>query len=821
MTDDCSAVGAGSIRFYDNYVPTLEEGDYLINVVQQVNPDPSTQECYPASQVFSVSGPRYSLPPQDVFSVFPPAESIGIFDQFLPHVVLTRRELPWERPVFGIEPATQVPWMALIVVGEGEQIGGQPALLQPTVPNASATRTMAASITASLVFNHPTGDGVLWPGIVQEWYEQDLDSTPVSVIDLSPQAFTTLLPGPADLRYLAHARQVDSSGKADGVLKVTGDGWYSVVVAGRLPAAPADGPGAPGIRSIAHLVSLEGFSRYLEPGSTLPVGTERIRMIALKSWTFTCLSELGESFAQLANGLTSDTFENPKSTSLSLPVTVPGDASQPMIAAATALGRGYVPLSYLTRQGEQTFGWYRGPLSPVPVANFVGAQQEPGDEWQPFGTASAALAYDKNSGVFDLSYGVAWETGRLMALADGAFGVALADWQRKGHRLIDMILERRAQFSQLANLDPENPDPAIEALLLPPIVGYAVTDPFVQYLASQLSGQLIASPATPDPQPPGPSFPPFPPVPTPPANPQTIADLLQESDVQEAVREAGGQELDAIADWLAQRYLLMGVPFEALVPHSGLLPAESVRFYYLDANWLACLIDGAMSIGIASSRDRLYQDLMKDIILDTALSAVQNVRNQLLDRPPSPQPASLDSGAMAGLVLRSTLVSGWPGLEVHAYSGFIVSDGNPVPDLSTEIPPLRFSNLGSDVLLCLWPSVPAVVTIDEPQEGIAFGFEDPPGQGEGYYLYPRSLGSSDYGAPLCESPEDCRYAIDAVASGIIDPTTRLVKISGADGILAKLQTTVPGSPVLQVRDLAIQLVKVPEQAIFAALGEGE
>lgn len=812
--DDCAVVEAGGIRFYDRYVPQLPAGDYLLGVAQRVNPKgTNVDRCYTAAQPFSVAAPRYALPPEDIFSVFPPNEAVGTFSQFLPHVVLTKRELPWELNVFGDDPKQQPPWLAVVVFAVGEQLDGGPTLLDPVLPNASA-RLQSAVIPAAQLFAHPHDEGVVWPALERAWYEADLDKVTASVIDLSPGAFTRIVPAKPDLAWLAHARQVDATAKADAVLRVSGDGWYSVIVANRLPGAPAPTENGTPVRSIAHLVSLEGLSHYLDGSSRLPAETKRVRMVALASWTFTCTPESGGSFAELANGLLTDAEGVHKLTAFALPVLAPPVAPQSAADAATALARGYVPTSYGTRLGERTFAWYRGPLSPVPVPSFVRAQQQSGLEWRPFGTASAALAYDPTYGTFDISYGVAWEAGRLSALADGAFARALADWQRRGHRLIDMILERRAQIKALANFDPQAPDPTVERDLLDLIESYAITDPFMTYLVTQLAAQLAPKLAIETPRS-DPPLPPYPAMPSPPANPQTIADLLAEPDVQQAVRDIGGQTLDAIADWLAQRWLLVGAPFETLVPHPGLLPSESIRFFYLDANWLDALTEGALSIGIESSRDQLYVDLMRDLIRDTALNAIQDVRNKLLGKPPVPTGSAppLDPEKMAGMLLRSALVPGWPGLEVHAYAR--VASGYE-PDLESEIPLLRFDRLGSDVLLCLWPSVPAVVTVDEPQEGVAFGFEDPPpNQGEGLWLYPRSVDPSSYGKTLCPSAHDCQYAIDALASRIVDPATRLVKLTGPGGLIAMLESTLPGSPSLAVRDLAVQLVKVPEQAIFA------
>src|SRR5437660_137777 len=40
-----------------------------------------------------------------------------------------------------------------------------------------------------------------------------------------------------------------------------------------------------------------------------------------------------------------------------------------------------------------------------------------------------------------------------------------------------------------------------------------------------------------------------------------------------------------LTQWLGRLRLLYGVPFTNLVPHSMLLPKESIRFFYVDRNW--------------------------------------------------------------------------------------------------------------------------------------------------------------------------------------------------------------------------------------------
>jgi hypothetical protein len=800
----CDAVGPGGIRFYDNYVPALEVGDYVINLAEHLRPKGAKiDECHSAAQAFSVQGPRYSLAPDDVFSRFPPPDSSGSFDQFLPHVVLTRRELPWERDVFGsTSHATQPPWMALLVFDAED-----PAeLLDPTVAGYTPNRTRSATTTAAQLTGPHSDPSVAWPELEAEWYEDNLDQTPCVVIDVTPKAFKTLVPAPAAGRYLAHARQVDATAKDASVLRVAGDGWYSVVVSGRLPRGHV----------IAHLVSLEGLTKYITDPA-LPSGVQRVRLVSFAGWAFTCSEDARESFSDVMRGLTAAN----KSTTFALARQVTPDDPPEVHRAAAALARGYVPLRYATRPGPQTYAWYRGPFSPVPVANFVRQAQSPGGDrdagWTPFGTASAATIYDHDNGVFDISYATAWETGRLLALSDAAFSQELLDWQRKGHALIDMILERKAQIAALAGLDLTQPQ--TEEQLLDLIEPYAVTGDFMARLVTELGQQLAPQPAMPGgaTAPTLPPVAPYPALPAQPANPQTLAELLQETPVQNAIRAAGGEELDDLTDWLARLQLLVGVPFDALVAHPALLPTESVRFFEVDSNWTDALVEGALSIGVESSRDRIYQDLMKDLIWDGTQTALQTLRSRLLadagTQPPDLAP--LTAPRLSGMLLRSAVVSGWPGLEVHAYSA-TKPDGLH-PDTTKPIHALRIDRLAGDVLLCLWPTVPTIVTVDEPHEGVAFGVEDAP-QGKGRRIYLRSLNPSGYGPALCTDQEieagTCTYSIDPDAEGVFDATTRVLNVAK---LIAAIEGKVPGANTgLHIRDVATQLVKVPEQAVFVA-----
>jgi hypothetical protein len=658
------------------------------------------------------------------------------------------------------------------------------------------------------------------------------------VIDISPQAFTALMPGVADLPYLAHVRRVDPTAKESGILKINGEGWYSIVTGSRLPDAPAPGSKGPGRRNIVHLVSLEGFEEYINGSARIPAGTRRVRMISFRSWSFSCLPQMGESFAQSMNGLLRDARGTAKPTAMRLQVPAPEAPTPEESFAYDALRSGYVPLRYHTRPGEQSFAWYRGPFSPVPVGNFVagGAQRPSGssDSWMEFGTASGAIIYDKEHGTFDPSYGIAWETGRLMALADPEFGPKLRAWQLKGHYLVDMIMERQHQAAALRSrhlpknaaadsediLDLTTPYAMTDDLMVEIIAGFSRTVSPALYGRRALQSDAAPEPAS------GPrrhDARAYADLHSPAPTPERMAELLEDhrnlsnagagntTSVRDVVRREGTKELEDLVAWLSKLYLLDGVPFESLVPHRDLLPPESVRFFYVDSNWLDLLIEGALSIGVESSRDIFYQKLMSDLVRKATAGAAQQERRALLGSwapPAAPEAPAFNQETLTGLLLRSSVVSGWPGLEIHAYTR--TREGTAEPDLTSHIDLLRMERLGNDVMLCLWPAVPAAVTINEPHEGIAFGFQDPPkDRGNGYYLYLRSLDPAGYGRPL---PEES-YGIDA-SKGIIGADRR-IRITGAGGLLEAVRSTLPGSPTINVRDLAVQLVKVPETAIFA------
>ena len=168
---------------------------------------------------------------------------------------------------------------------------------------------------------------------------------------------------------------------------------------------------------------------------------------------------------------------------------------------------------------------------------------------------------------------------------------------------------------------------------------------------------------------------------------------------------------DELVQWIARLVLLYPVPFHYLVPHPSLLPQESLRFFHLDDNWVNAMVDGALSIAVrtvhgrASSRADLQSVLSK---------LVYQYRLRLLGKQPEWNPSErYMETTKSGFLLRSSIVSGWPGVEVTATTN-APADPN-LPKI------LRLDHIAEGVLFCLARGSLDKVTFREPREGITFG----------------------------------------------------------------------------------------------------
>lgn len=164
----------------------------------------------------------------------------------------------------------------------------------------------------------------------------------------------------------------------------------------------------------------------------------------------------------------------------------------------------------------------------------------------------------------------------------------------------------------------------------------------------------------------------------------------------------------AVVDWLAQLTLLYGVPAEYLVPDARLLPAESIRFFHVDRNWLDRMVDGALSIGVHGTRDDAFTEAAYEEIYRQVDARQRTLRPSLRGESPD-SVDGVPGGPLTGLLMRSIIVSTWPGMEIHPTRG------------GAEVPIVRMDRLSPEVLFCLFDGVPDRVEMIEPGEGLHFG----------------------------------------------------------------------------------------------------
>ena len=236
--------GNGEFLLYPNIQPKLLAGKYTLTAEQTITANGRTAAQLPVDALdvhLDVRSPRLVLPPDQVLSTFPPAESEGAYGSRLPQVVIRRRTLPWERRIAGAPTNPVTPWLALVVVAEGEAT---------LVPNVPADQTITPGVTLAGAIDADVGH----------------------CLEIRQSMVNTIFPTRKDVPLLAHARHVDINDTE--LMMGDDDGFLAVVVANRLPVAGrgADGAETP-VKYTACLVNLEGQWDRLLPTAPAPVLT--------------------------------------------------------------------------------------------------------------------------------------------------------------------------------------------------------------------------------------------------------------------------------------------------------------------------------------------------------------------------------------------------------------------------------------------------------------------------------------------------------------------------------------------------------------------
>jgi len=270
--------------------------------------------------------------------------------------------------------------------------------------------------------------------------------------------------------------------------------------------------------------------------------------------------------------------------------------------------------------------------------------------------------------------------------------------------------------------------------------------------------------------------------------------------------------------FLAHLRLLIGVPFDYLVPDARLLPDESIRFFYIDRSWTDRLVDGAIAVGKIGTREQAHHQA-HSAGLQSQLDLTERVV-RILQRGLQPDTISTQSaGIVTGFLLRSAAVSGWPSMDVRAFSEIVPPSPGNVDDPkeaqwaanagTVQLRTLRLELLSPSVLLALFDGIPQLVWCEEPHHGVQFGVTE----SDGAFLLDRheASGETEPGeTPAQQVPVPLRAANGRVIA-VQELRRRLYALQSTDAKLI---------PQTGSAAFAIELLNYPWRQRFQGAGGG-
>lgn len=225
-----NSLGEDSFRPYDSITPPLAQGSYRVKIEQQLvgsnNGPQVTVE--PLEVWFKVEGTTGKLLPADVLACYPSEGANDVPINFLCHITLKRKTLPWERHPAG-EDHEETPWLAVLLLAEGEYTW---------CPDPNPAKFDRVEVPLSLL--------------------------------------AAILPRKNELPLLAHARKLTS---ASPLSKLDDDGLVAIVIGNRLPE--------PGKRHRACLIDITGlWDQDVWSAKAPSLYSRNIGVSVLYSWTF-------------------------------------------------------------------------------------------------------------------------------------------------------------------------------------------------------------------------------------------------------------------------------------------------------------------------------------------------------------------------------------------------------------------------------------------------------------------------------------------------------------------------------------------------------
>jgi hypothetical protein len=697
----------GQEQIFSYWTPGLKAGkQHRIRVTQTIDSHNGNKPLkLESNKAFFIEASQFSLPGDAIHSIYPPQ---GYRDdaRILPHVVLTDPHLPWERigspktdsadEKAGGRPRTKVPWLILCSFTQEELMlptgdlngthsifaGTSTGLVKPV--QQTNTMTLNMSIADLLATNK------IQTPITKNAVSGSVDDTRGDFIFLKKEMFLNLFcdfdnntthqnpPVINTVPYglLAHVRHINASGMA--LAGVEDSVVFSLVIGNRAGPVNITTPATVSV----HLLSIEGVEDMPLPFAST---TEYVAMCTLYSWNYTVnppgMVNVYEAFTSL--GKTLDVLRPPEQVMKPL---LPAEEKDPnktrlkeQLRVGARMNDGYSIVKHRLQTGEDTVAFFRGPFTPTVVDSMAPI-------WDRCSNSGQALQIlDPILGIMDITYSSAWQLGRVLALGDEGFITALGRLRTAIHkpamkeakiaaiRAISTTAYRgkQALLSDLPSLvrglaDIQNLGKTPQHIALssqnPSDNGDGEDDSDAD-TASETVGVTQFEPGgikkrwhrrrLPRREIPDLSF----------ASPliQSRFPEAAEKSAERVSASTDGGVYDetnvpvstdwmVVMKWLLGKMFLDGVPAHYLITDPSHLPEESLRFFYIDPNWVEALLDGALSLGNHRGRD-------EDRV------AIKKAFNSHITSTPeqtdfTPQIPSY------GFFLRSDLVSMYPDLRV-------------------------------------------------------------------------------------------------------------------------------------------------------------
>ncbi len=756
------------VEFTANHRPGLLSGDYTLSVQPSLSIKGDVKGDLPNSvtQAFSVAGERFSINPTEIKSVFPPESSLGDHSNVFPHLILGRSTLPWERTAdYAAAKDVAPPWLALLVFDD--DANELPAIKLLTIKQLQSPDPAALQADQSA----PQGVAGTFPNIVAQTSAtpastsvlkmetgQHLDDV-VRIIDVKASVLKAQLPSYDGLQYLTHVRQgIDDDANTEGE-------ELAIIVANRLPKR--------GGRTVVHLVSLEG--RYNPTGFDLlgANGNDLVRLISLKSWSFSCLEaykisphtidvlkqtttiapnlldqliNIGEvtgtpEFLQAVAGVIGQGDTNSNREKILDSATHEtfrgllrhldsGTLHQPIPANLPGLGQQYLKLGatalpHLMRNGNQSVSWYRGPLVTAPI------QQQ----FHGRALLDAFSVLDANNLLQKLKQPDDNFSTNLASQLSLPTRNALSQWDNSStDAILSTVLKDLNYLIKNQNL------------YAPEFFSTALPANLQAMLDQQLQGDNLSK---------------FNRLLLHWAYPSLIADTNFQFPIHTADEvvmydpNLGMFDVSYASAWELGRLLALKdkkfslelfnwkraqsqtskyevaeafehLPFQRVVSNDPVPVPQTVVEWLnelrllkrLPFNYLVPEEDALPTESIRFFRlDNFWVDCLTDGAFSIGrMSTKDGTRDRLYGNEARTNPY----GEISGFLLRSDVVKGWPDLLVEGYSKLIADDN---PTTQTPLKMLRMERMSPNILLCLFQGLVQTVDIHQKPEALHFGLD--------------------------------------------------------------------------------------------------